>query len=257
MVDFLEVTELAGEEVSQEQFMRVCTRYAWAASFSEGKDVLEVACGTGPGLGILQKRARSLVAGDISERILARAKGHYGTRVDLRVMDAQSLPFQEASLDVVIIFEALYYVPDVERFVKECRRVLRPGGVLLISNANKDLSDFNPSPHSHIYHGVVELRDLARRHDLVPELFGDIPVAEVSLRQRVLRPVKKFAVAFGLIPKSMAGKRLLKRLVFGTMTSFPAEIEEAMLPARVQLARLDLDQPDRRHKVILCAARIG
>lgn len=257
MTDFSEVTELASEEVSQEQVTRACTRYAWAARFCEGKDVLEIACGTGPGLGVLGRRARSLVAGDISEPILARARSHYGSRVDLRVMDAQSLPFSDASLDVVIIFEALYYVPDAERFVRECRRVLRPGGVLLIANANKDLSDFNPSPHSHVYHGVVELRDLASRNGLKPEFFGDVPVARVSWRQKVLRPVKKVAVSLGLIPKSMAGKRLLKRLVFGSLTYFPAEIEDSMLPSQLQLARLDSSQPDRRHKVILCAARTG
>jgi SAM-dependent methyltransferase len=255
MTDFSEVTELAGEEVSSEQVMRVCTRYAWAVKYCDGKDVLEIACGSGPGLGVLAKRARSLVAGDISESILGRARRHYGSRIDLRVMDAQSLPFPDSSLDVVIIFEALYYVPDAECFMKECRRVLRRGGMVLVSNANKDLSDFNPSPHSHVYHGVAELTGLARRHGMEPEFFGDIPIAEVSWRQKVLRPVKKCAVALGLVPRSMAGKRLLKRLVFGSPATFPPEVLDSMLPGDLHLASLPAGVADRKHKVVLCAAR--
>lgn len=253
-LDYSAVTELAGEEVSQEQVARVCTRYAWALGYCHGKDVMEVACGTGPGLGLIAGKARSLVAGDISEGILKRARQHYGTRINLRILDAQSLPVDSESLDVVVMFEALYYVPEAERFIRECRRVLRPGGILLISNANKDLSDFNPSPHSHVYHGVVELNQLLRRHGFEAEFLGDVPVTAVSARQKLLRPVKRLAVGLGLMPKSMAGKRLLKRLVFGAMNTFPAEIDETMLP-EFHLTPLAADQPDRCHKVILCAAR--
>jgi ubiquinone/menaquinone biosynthesis C-methylase UbiE len=73
MTDFVEVTELSGEEVSQEQVLRACVRYGWAQNFCVGKDVLEVACGSGPGLGVLAGAARTLVAGDISDAILSRA----------------------------------------------------------------------------------------------------------------------------------------------------------------------------------------
>ena len=256
MVSFADVTELAGEEVSQEQVARVCARYGWALGYCKDKDVLEIACGTGPGLGLLKAASRSLVAGDISEVILARARAHYGARVDIRVMNAESLPFPDASLDVVIIFEALYYVPDAARFVDECRRVLRPGGYLLISNANKDLSDFNPSPHSHVYHGVVELDRLVLERGFAATFFGDVPVTEVSLRQKVLRPVKKLVVALNLMPKSMAGKKILKRLVFGELSRFPAEIAPDMVTAPFAPTRLDSSRPDVSHKVILCAAQL-
>lgn len=254
MTDFVEVTELAGDEVSAEQVQRVCTRYAWALDYCRGRDVLEVACGTGPGLGLLQAQARSLVAGDISDQILARARSHYGQRVDLRRMDAMDLPFADASLDAVILFEALYYVPDAQKFVSECARVLRPGGVVLVSNANKDLFDFNPSPHSHVYHGVVELGELFGAAGFGTEFWGDVPVAAVSWRQKLLRPIKRSVVSLGLMPRSMAGKKLLKRLVFGRMQAFPPEIDAAMLPASLSLPRLPAGRPDRDHKVLLCAA---
>lgn len=255
MTDFVEVTELAGADVSSEQVERVRTRYAWALPYCADRDVLEIACGTGPGLGVLSAAARSFAAGDISDAILSRARAHYGARVDIRVMDALNLPFADASLDVVIIFEALYYVPDARRFAIECARVLRPDGIVLISNANKDLFDFNPSPYSHVYHGVVELGALFRDVGFEARFWGDIPVAAVSLRQKLLRPIKKVVVGLGLMPKSMAGKALLKRLVFGEMQPFPHEISWEAAQAPIHLVQIVGDVPDTAHKVVLCAAQ--
>lgn len=257
MNNFLEVTELGGDDVSQEQVERVCTRYAWALQRCGQKDVLEVACGTGPGLGLLQRRAKTLVAGDISDAMVAKAKEHYGSRIDIRTIDAVSLPFHDRSLDVVIIFEALYYVAEAAKFISECARVLRPGGVLLISNANKDLYDFNPSPHSHVYHGVVELDSLLSSHGFVPKFWGDVPVTALTWKQRLLRPVKKLAVMLGLMPRSMAGKKLLKWIVFGRMRPFPREISEEMIPAELGIRPLPRGVPDRVHKVILCEASLA
>src|SRR5437870_5802659 len=200
--DYTDVTELAGDEVSREQVDRVARRYGWALPFCQGRDVLELACGTGPGLGLLLRHARRLVAGDISEAMVARVREHYGERVRVQRMDAQQLPFPDASFDVLIIFEALYYLPDPERFARECSRVLRNGGVVLISNANKDLYDFNPSPYSHHYHGVVELERLFAAYGFECSFWGDTAIGQVSLRQRVMRPVKKAAVQLGLMPST-------------------------------------------------------
>lgn len=257
MTDFLAVTELSGDMVSQEQVDRMVRRYYWAGTYCKGKDVLEVACGTGQGIGYLASLARSYTAGDYSEAILAIARRHYGKRFDIQQFDAQALPFEAASLDAVIIFEALYYIPDPERFFAECKRVLRPGGVLLVSNANRDLFDFNPSPHSFVYHGVRELADRLQHHGFKVECFGDTPLGEVSAAQRVLRPIKALAARAGLIPKSMAAKKLLKRLVFGKLVPLPAEIP-AGLDVQCRPDRLALDAPALGHKVILCAAtRLG
>ncbi len=68
------VTEIAGELISEEQLDRAYTRYKWAQGFCEGKDVLEVACGVGQGLGLLHKVAKSLIASDIDNEILDTAK---------------------------------------------------------------------------------------------------------------------------------------------------------------------------------------
>jgi ubiquinone/menaquinone biosynthesis C-methylase UbiE len=256
MTNYLDVTELAGDPVSLEQIERVCRRYAWALTFAHGRDVLEVACGTGPGLGLLQSKSRSLMAGDISEEILSCARRHYGSRINLQKIDAMNLPLADNSIDLIVIFEAMYYLSDPQRFVAECARVLRPGGIVLVSNANKDLFDFNPSPYSYIYHGVIELDKLFSSFNFECHFWGDVSVSQLSLRQKIVRPIKSAVVSLGLMPRSMAGKKLLKRLVFGHMQPFPAEIANSQLPNQLNFSSLPNDKPDREHKVILCAATL-
>ena len=89
---------------------------------------------------------------------------------------------------------------------------------------------FNPSPHSYKYYGVVELNDLFAKHGFKAEFFGDTPISKISMIQKILRPVKKIAVNLNLMPKSMAGKKLLKRLVFGDLVEMPAEIGPQITP---------------------------
>ena len=251
--DFVGVTEIAGDPASAEQIRRMATRYFWAAGFAKGRDVIELGCGAGQGLGYLARTAKSVVGADVSAPLIAGARRHYGDRIDLRVFDAQEIPFADNSFDVVMLFEAIYYIPSVDRFLAESARVLRPGGRLLIATANKDLFDFTPSSYSVGYYGVRELGPMLKRHGFEPSFFGDTPIESVSARQRILRPVKKFATRSGLMPKSKWMKSILKRFVFGEMQPLPPEILPGMAP-EPDLARLAADAPDRAHKVILVDA---
>ncbi len=59
-IDYTTVIELPGNRFTQEQSERMFHRYCFAAHFSTGKDILEVACGTGQGLDYLAKGEKSL-----------------------------------------------------------------------------------------------------------------------------------------------------------------------------------------------------
>jgi len=253
---FQDVTEMPGDPVSQVQIDRLYSRYSWAAGYCEGLDVIEAGCGAGPGLGLLDTVSRSLEAGDLSESILAHAIRHYGDRIALSQFSADAMPFQDRSKDVVILFEALYYVPSASDFLVECKRVLRPGGTVLLVTANKDQWDFHPSVHSVEYHGVVELNDLLQCQGFTAEFFGYERASESSMGNKVLRAVKRLAVASGLMPKTMAGKRWLKRIVFGPPVPMPSELQAGGrdVPAPTPL---DSRQPDTAYRIIYCAATLG
>ncbi len=253
--DFTSVTELPGDDVTAEQVERLVHRYYWAGEYCRGKDVAEVACGAGQGLGYISSVARSLRAGDITPALVAQARAQYAGRIDIAELDAQNLPFADASLDVIILFEAIYYLPMPARFVDECLRVLKPEGTVLVVTANKDLYDFNASPFSQQYFGVVELADLFGTAGFQCEFFGITPVNRVSVRQRLLRPVKALAAKLNLIPKTMAGKKTLKRLVFGKLVTLPAEIKPDA--ARyVPPVKLSPRKPDHIFKAIYLVAKL-
>ena len=106
---------------------------AWVCSQAHG-DVLEVAIGTGRNLPLYPADAR-LTGVDLSPAMLelARRRGAVlGREVDLRLGDAQALPFRDATFDAVVSTLAFSTIPDPDKAAAEARRVLRPGGLLLV-----------------------------------------------------------------------------------------------------------------------------
>ena len=132
------------------------SRYEYAASLANDRRVLEVGCAAGQGFGLLQKASRFLVGGDYSMPLLESAHRHYGTRVPLARLSVEALPFAADSFDLVLFFEASYYVPDMNAAFDEIARVLSPTGVVVFVNANPERPDFIRSPHSHHYHSAAE-----------------------------------------------------------------------------------------------------
>lgn len=228
--NYTTVTETPGLRASREQVSMLYTRYAFASEFCHGKSVLEVACGSGIGLGYLAKNASQVIGGDYTEDLVRRAQTHYRERVPLLCFDAHALPFQSRSFAAVLLYEALYYLAEPERFLHECRRVLRAEGVLLICTVNKEWAEFNPSPFSHHYLSARELAELLQRYGFQVELLGAFPVNNASLHDRLISIVKRVAVGCHLIPRTMKGKELLKRLFFGPLVVLPPELREGLAP---------------------------
>jgi ubiquinone/menaquinone biosynthesis C-methylase UbiE len=253
--DFYSVTEIAGDEVTAGQVQRLCNRYGWAGQFCRGKDVLEVACGTGQGLSYLAAKSKSFAAGDYCEKVLDIARAHYGNRISLCRFDAQNMPFKNRSKDVIIIFEAIYYLPNAIKFVMECSRILRPGGKVLLCTANKDLYDFNPSPYSYKYYGVAELKQLFSKRGYTVVCYGDISAENGLLKSFIFRFLKMLAARLGLMPKTMAGKKWLKRIVFGQLVNMPREIVEEKAIYMPPMP-ISMSEPNMCHKVIYCDATL-
>jgi ubiquinone/menaquinone biosynthesis C-methylase UbiE len=105
----------------------------WVCSQVTG-DVLEVAIGTGRNLPFYPPETH-LTGVEFSPAMLelARLRAQtLGRQVDLRLGDAQALDLPDASFDTVVCTLALCGIPDERRAVSEMKRVLRPGGRLLL-----------------------------------------------------------------------------------------------------------------------------
>jgi SAM-dependent methyltransferase len=110
--------------------------YRRLADACAGRDVLEAGCGEGYGADLIAGVARSVVALDYDNVTVAHVRARY-PRVDVRHGNLASLPLGRASVDVVVNFQVIEHLWDQPQFVAECARVLRPGGVLLMSTPNR------------------------------------------------------------------------------------------------------------------------
>ena len=195
--DFSVVTEVPGARATREQLAMIQTRYAEAARLGEGRRVLEVACGPGRGLGLIARRARLAVGADLTHRLVSQAKNHYRDRLSVLQCDAQTLPFVDASFDVAVMFEAIYYLADPEQFIGECRRVLAPGGTLLLSTANREWTGFTSSALATNYLSASELRVMLERHGFSPTVLGAFPASATGagIRGVLVASVRRAALA--------------------------------------------------------------
>jgi cytosine/adenosine deaminase-related metal-dependent hydrolase/SAM-dependent methyltransferase len=100
-----------------------------------GLEVVDLGCGTGRWLATLaSKTPRTLVGVDFSAEMLAAAKRKLGDRVKLVVADCDNLPFPRSSADLILCSFLASYVQDLLRFAEQVGRLLRPGGVIFLSD---------------------------------------------------------------------------------------------------------------------------
>jgi len=105
----------------------------WVCARADG-DVLEVAVGTGSNLACYPSGLR-ITGIDLSPRMLDLARQYaaqLGVDVTLQEGDAQRLPFDDESFDTVVCTLALCGIPDHRAAIAEMKRVLRPGGRLVL-----------------------------------------------------------------------------------------------------------------------------
>lgn len=162
--------------------------YKWAVPFVTGRDTLEIGTNAGYGSRILAPHARSFVGLDVSMELARRARTDTGLPVV--VADGQEIPLRSESLDCVVSFQVIEHVWDVDLLLREVRRVLRTGGLLLVSSPNGPLRLFAgqiPWNDEHLreYDQASWARQLRPTFDDVEilGLFGD-PGAEALERAR-------------------------------------------------------------------------
>ena len=110
--------------------------YERLADRCAGRDVLEAGCGEGYGADLIADVARRVIGLDYDESAVTHVKARY-PRVEMLHGNLAELPLDDCVVDVVVNFQVIEHLWDQGQFVAECRRVLRPGGVLLMSTPNR------------------------------------------------------------------------------------------------------------------------
>ncbi len=156
-------------------------RYAIAKELVHNKVVLDIACGEGYGTNLLAASAEQATGVDVDGKIIDHASKKYRKdNLSFKQGTVEKIPFDSATFDVVICFETLEHTTEHELALKEFKRVLKPGGLLLISTPDKkkysDLSGYkNPFHARELY-----------RHEFEQLLSGSFKYIQYTQQRLVL-----------------------------------------------------------------------
>ena len=133
-------------------------RYLFALRLCEGRDVLDVASGEGYGAALLAQVARSVVGVDVDDPAVSFANRNYERdNLSFRNGSALAIPLDDACVDVVVSFETIEHISNHDAFLDEVKRVLRPGGIFVVSTPDRRIYSEEPG-----YKNPFHLKELSR-----------------------------------------------------------------------------------------------
>lgn len=113
-------------------------RYAIAVQYAKGKVVLDIACGEGYGSNLLAKVGEKVTGVDIDENTITKARKKYTRQnLEFKTGSTSSIPLPDSYCDLVISFETIEHHNEHEQMMLEIKRVLKQGGMLIISSPDK------------------------------------------------------------------------------------------------------------------------
>jgi len=134
-------TEITSEEIVSDNpiHQRLFKAYVVARDYIRG-DVLEVGCGEGRGIGSLLDLAKSFTAVDKLKDVLVGLQKKYPAAkfIGMNIPPLTGLP--DNSYDSVISFQVIEHIRNDRLFLEEIHRVLKPGGIALITTPNRQMS---------------------------------------------------------------------------------------------------------------------
>ena len=113
-------------------------RYAIAMELVKNKKVLDIACGEGYGSNLLARNATHVTGVDINNGVVKQAIKKYPKRnLEFLTGTVENIPAADKQFEVVVSFETLEHIADHNKMIAEIKRVLQPGGLLIISTPDK------------------------------------------------------------------------------------------------------------------------
>lgn len=173
-------TEITSEEIPSDNpiHQRLFKAYVVAENYVHG-DVLEVGCGEGRGLELIIPKAKTFTAIDKIEPVIQKlqAKFPQGTFRSMNIPPFGGLA--DNAYDSVVSFQVIEHIQDDATFLSEIKRVLKPGGIALLTTPNRKMSLSRNPWHIREYL-PRELENLARKY------FSDVTMKGITGNEKVM-----------------------------------------------------------------------
>lgn len=208
-------------------------RYNFARGLAKGKLVLDVACGAGYGSAVLANEARRVVGVDRSEKAVRYARTLYGgVGTVFLAADAGRLPFPKGAFDAVVSFETIEHLPDIPLYLDEIRRVLRPGGVFVVSTPKAPRTTTKPAnPHHTIEYSSLDFRAIMEERfdsvDLYSQVRAEAAVLRWLKKADVLGIRARFPVRVRRGIHTALGSRTFEEMNTGDQRIVPGDLRRA------------------------------
>lgn len=121
-------------------------RYNEAVKYATSEStILDIACGTGFGTDILAAYTKKkVIGGDISLPAIEQCKEHWKKEnLEFKILDGTNLEYNDNFFDLVVSFETIEHTTSYKKMLSEFKRVLKPGGVLILSTPNAAITSPN------------------------------------------------------------------------------------------------------------------
>lgn len=118
-------------------------RYMWVSTLVRGKRVLDLASGEGYGSNLMALQAAYVCGVDIDPAAISHATAKYSRpNLQFRTGSITDVPVPEnQGFDVIVCFEAIEHIEEHDALMVEVKRLLKPGGLFVVSTPNKDVYD--------------------------------------------------------------------------------------------------------------------
>ena len=144
-------SKFAREEIGTREFFEAVERHRYQTEWHipevvdfprwRETDVLEVGCGVGTDAINFAREGARYTGVDLTDASIDLVRSRFeieGLKANLRVADAEVLPFGDDSFDLVYSHGVLHHTPDTQRAIDQVHRVLRPGGTAMVMLYHKN-----------------------------------------------------------------------------------------------------------------------
>lgn len=173
-------TEITSEHIPSDNpiHQRLFKAYVAAKPYVSG-DVLEVGCGEGRGVELVMQQAGSFTAVDKIEEALQVLRNKF-PKVTFKAMNLPPLQgLADNSFDCVLSFQVIEHIKNDRFYLQEIHRVLKPGGVALITTPNRKMSLSRNPWHIREYL-ADELKNLASG------IFSEVQMKGITGNEKVM-----------------------------------------------------------------------